>query len=81
MWRGVLATIAVCVAVYLYGHPVFDGYRPAALDRPLHGFHADVNQVARIGTQDVNQFVRSGARQQAKKFVDKVTSEFSGTTR
>ena len=45
MWRSVLAA----AAVYAYGHPDFDGYRPTALDRPLQAFHRDVNLVARDG--------------------------------
>jgi hypothetical protein len=45
MWRSVLAAIAV----YAYGHPGFDGYRPAALDRPLQAFHQEINHVARDG--------------------------------
>ena len=45
MWKAVLtATI-----VYAYGHPHFDGYRPAALDAPLQAFHLEVNQSARDG--------------------------------
>jgi hypothetical protein len=30
-------------AAYGLGHPALDGYRPAALDKPLHGFYFDVN--------------------------------------
>ncbi len=45
MWRSLLAA----VTVYAYGHSNFDGYRPAALDRPLQAFHQEVNIVARDG--------------------------------
>jgi hypothetical protein len=31
MWRS----IAMAAVVYACGHPHFDGYRPAGLDRPL----------------------------------------------
>jgi hypothetical protein len=30
-------------AAYGLGHPALDAYRPAALDKPLHGFYFDVN--------------------------------------
>jgi hypothetical protein len=32
--------------LYGYGHPGFDGYRPAALDRPLRNFHHAVDTTA-----------------------------------
>jgi hypothetical protein len=40
MWR------ALCAAVIVYGcgYPGLDGYRPAALDAPLHAFYQQVNQ-------------------------------------
>jgi hypothetical protein len=45
MWRSLFAV----VLVYGGGHPSLDGYRPALLDRPLQGFHRDVNEAAREG--------------------------------
>ncbi len=45
MWR----TLFAAVAVYGWGHPGLDGYRPALLDRPLQSFYADVNSTARDG--------------------------------
>lgn len=45
MWRSLLAA----VAIYAYGHPGFDGYRPAAFERPLQAFHHEVNLIARDG--------------------------------
>jgi hypothetical protein len=32
--------------IYGYGHPGFDGHRPAALDRPLRNFHRAVDTTA-----------------------------------
>jgi hypothetical protein len=40
MWRA-LCTAAI---IYACGHPGLDGYRPAALDAPLHAFYQQVNQ-------------------------------------
>jgi hypothetical protein len=45
MWRSLLAA----TAIYGFGHPSLDGYRPAAIDRPLQAFHQEINQVARDG--------------------------------
>jgi len=42
MWR----TALFAVAIYGYGHPVLEGYRPAMLDRPLQGFHSEINRAA-----------------------------------
>ena len=45
MWRSMyLAAI-----VYGCGHPVLDGYRPAALDVPLQAFYQQVNRAALEG--------------------------------
>jgi hypothetical protein len=56
MWRS-LMTAAV---VYGYGHPGFDGYRPAGLDRPLQAFYREVNEAAREGQRALA--VLDGAR-------------------
>jgi hypothetical protein len=48
MWRTALAA-ALVSSVYGYGHPGFEGYRPAMLDRPLQAFHTEINQIARDG--------------------------------
>jgi hypothetical protein len=42
MWRGLIAA----AIVYGSGHPTFDGYRPAPLDRPLQAFYQEVNSAA-----------------------------------
>jgi len=47
MWRTVLTAILA----YGYGHPSFDGYRPAGFDRPLQTFYGEVNGAARAGRQ------------------------------
>lgn len=44
-----LRSLVIAAAVYAYGHPGFNGLRPAALDRPLQSFHREINDVARGG--------------------------------
>jgi hypothetical protein len=45
MWRS------LCVAAIVYGggYPGLDGYRPAALDAPLHAFYQQVNKAGLEG--------------------------------
>jgi len=45
MWR------ALCAAAIVYGcgYPGLDGYRPAALDAPLHAFYEQVNKAGAEG--------------------------------
>lgn len=45
MWRSVI----LAALFYLYGHPHFDGYRPSVFDRPLQGFHEEVNKITTEG--------------------------------
>ena len=45
MWR----TLIAASLVYGCGHPNFEGYRPALLDRALQSFHQEVNTAARDG--------------------------------
>lgn len=45
MWRSVF----IAAIVYAYGHPHFDGYRPAVIDKPLQSFYSEVNIAAREG--------------------------------
>jgi hypothetical protein len=47
MWRTVLTAILA----YGFGHPYFDGSRPATFDRPLQAFHIQVDNAARVGWQ------------------------------
>jgi len=79
MWRSVLAAFVLFLCVYLYGHPVFDGYRPVPLDRPLQSFHADVNLVARTGKERFRQIDPERAKRQVKDFAQRVGGELSGS--
>jgi hypothetical protein len=44
-WKGgfMFRVLIAIGAAYGLGHPALDGYRPSALDKPLHGFYFDVN--------------------------------------
>jgi len=74
MWRGIATAV---VLVYGYGHPVFNGYRPAPLDRALQGFHAEINGAVLMGRQALAQFDRQRARDMYQAFKNRVGSELS----
>jgi hypothetical protein len=71
MWRS----IAMAALVYAYGHPKFDGYRPAGLDRPLQAFYAEVNKAALTGRQALARVDGDRAVDYLKTYVDKVEAE------
>ncbi len=39
-------SLFVAAMLYAYGHPSFDGHRPAPFDKPVQGFYTDVNVAA-----------------------------------
>ena len=75
MWRSLLAGIVV----YAYGHPHFDGYRPAALDRPLQAFHVEVNQAARDGRRVLGTLDDARSMRYLKSYVDRMDEQLKGT--
>jgi hypothetical protein len=77
MWRGLAGLFATVAIVYAYGYPVFNGYRPARLDRALLAFHAEVNGVARSGQATLAQLDRRRAHETLQLFINKVDSEIS----
>jgi hypothetical protein len=51
-----IRTLIAVTAFYAYGHPEFDAFRPAVLDRPVQGFYTEVNLAARDGTRVLATF-------------------------
>jgi hypothetical protein len=72
MWR----TVVAAALVYAYGHPAFDGLRPAALDYPLQAFHTAANDVARDGQRALAQFESARAKMHLKGYYERIESEF-----
>jgi hypothetical protein len=77
MWRGFGGLIAAVAIVYAYGHPVFNGYRPARLDRAFQGFYAEVNGAARSSKDALAQLDQQRARNTLQRFMDRIDSEIS----
>ncbi|HXW25849.1 MAG TPA: hypothetical protein VEK73_13980 [Xanthobacteraceae bacterium] len=71
MWRS----IAIAALVYAYGHPNFDGYRPAGLDRPLQAFYVEVNKAALTGRQALGRVDDDRVVRYLKSYVDTVEAE------
>ncbi|HEV2957147.1 MAG TPA: hypothetical protein VGX95_13600 [Xanthobacteraceae bacterium] len=71
MWRS----IAIAALVYGYGHPKFDGYRPAGMDRALQAFYVEVNKAAATGRQALARFDDEAAVRYVKNYAGKVEDE------
>ena len=61
--------------VYVYGHPVFDGLRPAAFERPLQMFYAEINAAAWNGQQVLAGFDDARLRGYVKDYVARVDAQ------
>jgi hypothetical protein len=72
MWRGVAATVLI---VYAYGHPTFNGYRPAVIDRAIQSFHTEINGAARLGKDVLARVDRRRANDAIHGFIDRVEEE------
>jgi len=71
MWR----CIAMAALVYAFGHPKFDGYRPAGLDRPMQAFYVEVNKAALIGRRALGPVDSDRAVGYVKAYVDNVEAQ------
>jgi len=75
MWRTVLTALLA----YGYGHPSFDGYRPAAFDRPLQTFYGEVNSAARAGRQKLAFLHDDRAVSYVKGYAERVGEQLKGS--
>jgi len=71
MWRS----LTMAALVYAYGHPSFDGYRPAGLDSALQAFYAEVNKGALTGRRALARLDGDRAVDYLKTYVDTVEAE------
>jgi hypothetical protein len=72
MWRTLLAA----TLVYVYGHPALNHVRPGFLDKPLEGFHADVNLAAQEGQHALAMLGDARAMHYVGTYVALVSSKF-----
>jgi hypothetical protein len=70
MWRALFAA----TIIYGYGYPGFDGYRPAALDAPLHAFYQQVNQ-AGVEGQKVLASANSARAEYIKSYMGRAEKQ------
>jgi hypothetical protein len=68
-------TLIAAATVYAYGHPVFDGYRPAVLDKPLQGFSSEVNDATHDGTRALGTLDEARAMHYLNVFIARVDAQ------
>ena len=61
--------------VYVLGHPVFDGLRPATFERPLQLFYAEINAAAWNGQQVLAGIDDARLRGYVKDYVTRVDAQ------
>jgi hypothetical protein len=72
-------TLIAAAAVYAYGHPGFDGYRPAVLDKPLQGFYTEVNLAAIEGQRALATLDDARAMRYLKGYIERVDAQLRGS--
>jgi hypothetical protein len=71
MWRGIISALLI----YSFGAPLFEGYRPPLLDRPLRTFHLEINYAARTGQYLLTRLDEQQIKTSLRLFVDRVEAE------
>jgi hypothetical protein len=66
--------LAACV-IYCYAHPLFDGLRPATLERPLQFFYLQVNEAASQGRELLARFDEARMRSYAQTYMKRVDAQ------
>jgi hypothetical protein len=68
-------TLLAASIVYCYAHPLFDGLRPATLERPLQFFYAQVNEAATQGRVLLTRFDEGRMRAYAQTYMKRVDAQ------
>ncbi len=68
-------TLIAAAAVYACGHPAFDGYRPAVLDKPLQSFYVEVNLAAIDGGRALASLDDARAMRYLNSYIERVDAE------
>jgi hypothetical protein len=68
-------TLLAACAVYCYAHPLFDGLRPATLERPLQFFYVQVNEAASQGRELLTRFDDARMRSYAQSYMKRVDTQ------
>ncbi len=70
-----LKCLLTMTLVYIYGHPMFDGWRPARLEHPLQMFYAEVNAAAWNGQQVLAGFDDARLRRHMRDYLTRVDAQ------
>lgn len=76
MWRSLVAA----VLVYGCGHPGLEGLRPSLFDRPLQGFHNEVNKAAYEGQRMLASIGDSSYVRGLKGYVEYLGAQLRGSS-
>jgi hypothetical protein len=68
-------TLLAASVIYCYAHPLFDGLRPATLERPLQFFYAQVNEAASQGRELLTRFDEARIRAYAQTYMKRVDAQ------
>jgi hypothetical protein len=74
-------TLLAACAVYCYAHPLFDGLRPATLERPLQFFYAQVNEAASQGRELLTRVDDARMRAYALTYMKRVDTQLKQAKR
>jgi len=70
-------TLIASALLYAYGTPIFDGYRPAFLDKMFQGFHSGINLVVRDGKHALGAF----DKERCMRYIDFYVARIEGELR
>jgi hypothetical protein len=70
-----LRSAIAALLIYAYGHPDLEAARPAVLDRPLQGFHKDINGIVADAYRAVMRFDGDRAIEAAKGYADHLETQ------
>ena len=70
-----LRTLITAAFVYAYGHPAFDGYRPAVLDKPMHGFYTEINGATQDGQRALQVLDEARTMQYLNRLMNRLGNE------
>jgi hypothetical protein len=70
-------TLLAASLVYWYGHPLFDGWRPATLERPLQFFYVQVNEAASQSRLFLSGFNDARIRSYVQRYMQRVDTQLN----
>jgi len=70
-------SLTLAMVVYAYGQPAFYDYRPSMVEKPVQGFYANVNSVARDGQRALQTLNDARTMQYLKDYLAAVGQQLN----